>query len=605
MRVEEGFQQTPLELPLAYTGDPALQSLLERELPRPVFEQVREELTSFEQRLAGPIRALASSINTAPHSVEPVLTQYDQWGRRVDTLHTYEGWRALKGVAAEEGLVAIAMERNEGEHSRVRSFAKSYLFLPDSLYVGCPISMTDGAARVLELSGTEAMKKAYIPKLCSRDPAEAYCGAQWMTERPGGSDVSLTETVARPVQASRTPQSGDAFVLDGFKWFSSATDGDITLALARTGDPGSGSKGLSLFLIKLRDDEGNTNGIYVHRLKKKFGTKALPTAELSLSNCIGHLVGPLGSGVRTISTVLNITRLHSAMSCVSALRRCLVLAKSFAAVRHIAGATNNLLIDNGMHTSVLAGSELVHRALLHFCFGTIHLLGRSEALVDGRFGQDEKWRLRLMTPVVKSFSAELSTTEMPRLMEALGGQGYMLENEFGRLIADANVERIWEGTTSVLALDVVRVILQSKGAAVEHFSTWIRSILSTVPDALQLNSSRRTLEDRLKALSTVTARFRDPSRSADGRLARPVLFHLGYLASATHLIEHAVWSWKMRKAEAQADRWIAHQWVDYAGARETSKVLEGLLDEEPHDAQATRRLERSIVYGDEVNRAKL
>ena len=93
-----------------------------------------------------------------------------------------------------------------------------------------------------------------------------------MTERPGGSDVSLTETVARPVDPSKTTP-GSEFILDGFKWFSSATDGDIALALARTGSPESGSKGLSLFLIELRDSQGKTNGIYVHRLKKKFGTK--------------------------------------------------------------------------------------------------------------------------------------------------------------------------------------------------------------------------------------------------------------------------------------------------------------------------------------------
>jgi alkylation response protein AidB-like acyl-CoA dehydrogenase len=96
-----------------------------------------------------------------------------------------------------------------------------------------------------------------------------------MTERPGGSDLALTETIARPIDPLKlTP--GSEFILDGFKWFSSATDGDVALALARTGEPGSGSKGLSLFLIELRDENsGKTNGIYVHRLKNKFGTKVI------------------------------------------------------------------------------------------------------------------------------------------------------------------------------------------------------------------------------------------------------------------------------------------------------------------------------------------
>lgn len=108
--------------------------------------------------------------------------------------------------------------------------------------------------------------------LPSRDPTKAWTAGQWMTERPGGSDVSLTETTARPLDASNSsPKPGDKFILDGFKWFSSATDGDVALALARTG--GKGSRGLSLFLIRLRDERGKTNGVFVHRLKKKFGTK--------------------------------------------------------------------------------------------------------------------------------------------------------------------------------------------------------------------------------------------------------------------------------------------------------------------------------------------
>jgi alkylation response protein AidB-like acyl-CoA dehydrogenase len=94
-----------------------------------------------------------------------------------------------------------------------------------------------------------------------------------MTERPGGSDVSLTETVAVACDPGKTPENGDAFLIDGFKWFSSATDADVTLALARTGTVESGARGLSLFAIKMRQNDGQLNGIQIHRLKKKWGTK--------------------------------------------------------------------------------------------------------------------------------------------------------------------------------------------------------------------------------------------------------------------------------------------------------------------------------------------
>ncbi|BGP25901.1 acyl-CoA dehydrogenase [Rhodotorula toruloides] len=600
MKVEQGFQQTPVTLPLPYTCDQALQSLLERTLPRPIHGKVDDELRQFETRIAGPIRELASVADTLPSSVEPSVTQFDQWGQRVDKLHTSTSWQRLKGIAAEEGLVGIAFERDEAEFSRTRVFAKSYLFAPDGLYVGCPLSMTDGCARVLELVGTEHQKREYIPLLCSRDPAKAWTAGQWMTERPGGSDVSLTETTARPLSSSNSsPKPGDKFVLDGFKWFSSATDGDVALALARTG--GKGSRGLSLFLIQLRDKEGKTNGVYVHRLKKKFGTKALPTAELSIEGAVGELVGPLNAGVKTISSVLNITRLHSSISCLSSLTRALQLVKSFASVRHIAGDVSSLLRSNAMHTSAIAQSEIVHRAVLHLAFGTIGLLGRGEV---GKASDGEKARLRLLTPVVKAFAAELTTSELPRLMEGLGGQGYMIENQFARLIADANVERIWEGTTSILALDVVRVAAQTKGDAIKEFVTWAHQVLSSASASLpSLSSCFATLRSRLDLLALSIPTLLTPN--LDLRLPRPVLFLIGYLASSLHLIEQASWSASQKPEEAEMDNWVVKRWVEDGGAREVERRVKQVVGMKGEEREWEMRREREVVYGIKEGKSKL
>ncbi|GAA5933039.1 hypothetical protein JCM3775_005296 [Rhodotorula graminis] len=590
MRIEEGFQQRPISLPPAYTGDEPLKALLVRLLPGNVHRFVAADLERFEHRIAGPVRALANTADSLPATIEPSVVQFNQFGQRVDHLHTSEAWRTLKGIAADEGLVAIPFERREGEFSRVYAFAKAYLLGPDGLYVGCPISMTDGCARVLELAGTQELRDKFIPLLCSRDPDKAYTAGQWMTERPGGSDVALTETVARPVDPLKA-QPGDQFLLDGFKWFSSATDGDVALALARTGGPGS--RGLSLFLVELRDKDGHTNGVYVHRLKKKFGTKALPTAELEIRGAVGQLVGPLGSGVKSITSVLNITRLWSAMSGVAALRRALDLAKGFARVRHIAGDLDSLLQDNAMHTSALAQSELVHRAVLHLAFGAMHLLGRSEALPAAQLDDGETLRLRLLTPIVKAFSAELSTSELPRLMEALGGQGYMTENQFGRLIADANVERIWEGTTNVLALDVVRVVLQTKGAAIEHFVRWARAILSTAQASIpSFSSTFTTLETRLALASSAAPRL-----SSNPRLPRPFLFLLGFVASAAYLVEQALWSTRARRPEAQLDAWVVERWVADGKAVEAAAAVERVLGESEGEAREAAQRERDLVYG--------
>ncbi|THG95381.1 hypothetical protein EW026_g6265 [Hermanssonia centrifuga] len=296
--------------------------------------------------------------------------------------------------------------------------------------------MTDGSARVLETIGTPAMQEDILPRLISRDPEIAFTAGQWMTERPGGSDVSQTETVATPVSNVTSPY-GPVYNINGFKWFSSATDSDVALALARTGPPNSGSRGLSLFLIPLRRPlirptsaprpSALSNNIKVHRLKNKVGTKILPTAELSLEGAEAYLLGPINQGVKLIAPVLNITRIHSAIGSVGSLRRCLAVATAYSSVRSIA-AGKQLLKDTPLHVAELAKVNVLYRALVHLTFGAVALLGKTEC---GVASEGEEMRLRMLTPAVKAFTSDKASGAMEECMAALGGQGYMEENGFG------------------------------------------------------------------------------------------------------------------------------------------------------------------------------
>lgn len=173
-----------------------------------------------------------------------------------------------------------------------------------------------------------------------------------------------------------------------------------------------------------------SNGILVHRLKNKFGTHIVPTAELSLIGTEAYLLSPLNQGVKSIAPVLNITRVHSAIASVGNLRRCLAIATSYANVRSVhSGRT--LLRDVPIHVAGLAKVNLLYRALTHLVFGTIHLLGKTEC---GVATPDEEKRLRLLTPIVKAFAAEKASAAMEECMAMLGGQGYMEENVIGRSV---------------------------------------------------------------------------------------------------------------------------------------------------------------------------
>jgi alkylation response protein AidB-like acyl-CoA dehydrogenase len=218
-----------------------------------------------------------------------------------------------------------------------------------------------------------------------------------MTERTGGSDVQNSETVAvyaplpRKTGRCGTVDEGD-WLVSGFKFFSSATDCNIALMLAKTE-----SGKLSLFVAPTRktiiDDEGRqkqvTNGVRIHRLKTKMGTKQLPTAELQLNDVRAWRVGPADRGIATIAQLLNVTRTHNFITALSCWRRAMAIAKSFAKVRQ---TINQPLSTFPMHLRLLSSMEVKHRGLLQFAFFTTALLSFAdnqtpanlESTTDGR-----------------------------------------------------------------------------------------------------------------------------------------------------------------------------------------------------------------------------
>lgn len=220
------------------------------------------------------------------------------------------------------------------------------------------------------------------------------------------------------------------------------------------------------------------NGVQIQRLKSKLGTHALPTAELVLTGIRAWRVGKPGQGVKEISTILNITRLHTAMTAIGLLGRGLAVARAFAKVRR---ARDRLLMDTPVHVHTLAELHVEYRAVMFLTYYTAALLGVCEGQETSPTNKSlsEKSQLvppeaaplilRLLTPLAKMTAAKVSIAGLAECMESLGGLGY-LENEdpalnIARLFRDANVLSIWEGTTNIMADDVIRILKGSAGPA--------------------------------------------------------------------------------------------------------------------------------------------
>jgi putative acyl-CoA dehydrogenase len=517
------FLQEPPKLNHPFQSDRLLQALLKRHLTKADYSEVEEDLNRFGTRILNEIEDLGQE---ALRSL-PFHQPFDAWGKRIDLVHTSKAWARLGEISAEEGLIAIGYERKYGEYSRLVQFSKLLMFHPSSAYFTCPLAMTDGAARLIECHGDKKLKTRAFKHLTSRKPKLAWTSGQWMTEKTGGSDVSRTETVARFEEGR--------WRLYGIKWFTSAITSQMAMALARIEEEGQtqpGSRGLGLFYIELRNKDGGLNQIEVLRLKDKLGTKALPTAELKLNGTIAQLVAPAPDGVKTISSLFNVTRLYNACTSLGAYRRLLNLSVDYAKRRE---AFKHKLIDQPLHRTTLAKLEVDYAALFHLCFYVAHLQGRSETLDDLRAGA----LLRLLTPITKLMTAKENFAATSELIESFGGAGYIEDTGLPVFLRDAQVLTIWEGTTNVLSLDTLRALFHEK-----TLNPWFETQDEKVEqlDLKHFAGEKEKLKALMSLLKSELDVYQEKESSFQQAHARELAFTLGHLTSAILLCEHAKWS---------------------------------------------------------------
>jgi alkylation response protein AidB-like acyl-CoA dehydrogenase len=437
------FVQAGPELANQFTDDRILRAHLVRALPPAVLSAIEPDLEALGAHAA---QAWRDARSRTP--AEPTLTQWDAWGERVDRIEMTPVWRDGDALTTRYGFVACGHDSHFAEHARIDQFARVYLYHVASEFYTCPLAMSDGAATALKASGNRALIERALPHLLARDPAELWLSGQWMTETAGGSDVGSTETIARRGNDGR-------WRLSGRKWFTSAIVGEMALTLARPENAGGGTDALALFYVETRTVDGRWNGIRIDRLKDKLGTRELPTAEIHLENCIAEPVGEIAHGVRRIAPVLNITRTWNTICALATMRRCLALATDYARRRHAFGRP---LIEQPLHAATLASMHAEFACAFELGFFVAGLLGRVEA---GVADDDERALLRLLTPLAKLWTGKLGVRIASETCEAFGGAGYIENTGIPLLLRDAQVYPIWEGTTNVLALDVLRVLAKS------------------------------------------------------------------------------------------------------------------------------------------------
>jgi alkylation response protein AidB-like acyl-CoA dehydrogenase len=556
------FFQDPPRLGNQYDGDLMLRSWLERTLPEAVRRAIEPELREMGELAATTLFELSSRGRLD----EPQLVPYDPWGRRVDEIRVPEAWRAFARVAAEWGLVAIPHDRAHGAFSRIHQGALVHLFGPSSSIYTCPLAMSDGAATTLLAHGNAALVERAVTRLTSRDPSRAWTSGQWMTERTGGSDVGQSLT--------RAVRDGDRWRLHGTKWFTSATTSEMTLTLARPEGNGAGGKGLALFYLELRREDGTPNGVRVLRLKDKLGTRMLPTAEVELDGAVAIPVTGLSDGVRAIAPMLQITRTWNALCAVCSMRRGVALARDYAGRRSAFGAR---LADKALHVQTLAELEAEYQAAFLLTFRLLELLGKVEAQEATDW---ERRLVRALQPIAKLLTGKQAVAHASEVLEAFGGAGYVEDTGLPVLLRDAQVLPIWEGTTNVLSLDLLRALTGEAG---------LRDVDAELSRALGIASDEALGPVRSRARALIDAAggwFGVANQAGPAELeggARRFAMAVGRALQLALVAEHAQWLLGRGDRSGVA---VAHQLVALSPVPD----LEGVMNTD--EARLAARLEK-------------
>ncbi|XP_033109420.1 acyl-CoA dehydrogenase family member 11-like isoform X2 [Anneissia japonica] len=539
------FSQVKPKLTNAFTEDNLLQTFLRRTVPKEVLDRIYSDLERFGERIASEIDGLGEECEKNP----PKHKAFDAWGNRVDELNTCVAWKKQHDISAKEGLVAIPYEKEYGTWSRLYQLSKLYMYAPSSGLYSCPLAMTDGAASFFRLHPDLPMKERAFSRLISRNPKDFWTSGQWMTEKRGGSDVGLgTETIA-------IPQPDGTYKLHGYKWFSSATDADMTLTLARIvdehGQTNPGSRGLSLFYLETKTADGKLNNIEIQKLKDKLGTRQLPTAELLLDGTIAHLVSEEGRGVSSITSMLTISRIHTIMMAVSNMRRIVHLARDYCLKRTAFG---KVIMKHPLHMQTLSRLEVEVRA----AFLLVMEIGRLLGLEDcGEANQTETNLLRLLTPLAKLYTGKQAISVASESLECFGGQGYIEDSGLPVFLRDAQVLSIWEGTTNILSLDVLRAITKSNGQVLLSFFEDIECKLKniTLSQNNDLKNSALNVTKSLKDIKNFVEMSYHQSSSYMEAAARDFAFSLARIYMATLILDHAAWEGANSSDVLVAKRW--------------------------------------------------
>lgn len=429
-----------------YTTDPEFERLLSIYLPADLLDHLRARFERLGELAGGRLDELAGVADKHP----PTLELRDRTGSDWQRIVKHPAYVEMERLAFGDFALAAISHRDDvlGWHEKLPPTVKyvlTFLFVQAEFGLCCPVSMTDSLARTLKKFGSQELVDKFLPRLTTLDLDGLYQGAMFMTEQGAGSDVAATTTVAMP-----NPSEPGTWLLTGDKWFCSNPDASLAMVLARPEGAPAGMKGVSLFLLPRLLESGAQNQYRIIRLKDKLGTRSMASGEIRLEGAKAWLVGEQGRGFAQIADMVNNSRLSNGVRAAGLMRRATSEAL-FIANNRI--AFRKRLVDMPLMRRQLLKILLPAEQARSMMFQTAAVLARADQ------GDEQAYSLaRIMTPLIKFRACRDARKVTGDAMEVRGGCGYIEEWSDPRLVRDAHLGSIWEGTSNIVAMDVNRAI---------------------------------------------------------------------------------------------------------------------------------------------------
>jgi len=492
-----------------YRSDPSLRGLLSLYVPAAELTHVEAYLKRLGRLVGDRLDDLAREADKTPPRLEP----RNRLGEDRQTIIKAPAYVAMEGLAFGEFALAALSHRPalgwDQPLSPATKYALTYLFTQSEFGLLCPVNMTDSLTRTIRRFADEKLLERYLPGLLAEDPDELLQGAMFMTERFAGSDVGATET--------RAVRSGDHWLLHGDKWFCSNASADLALVMARPEGAPAGTAGLGLFLMPRVLPSGEPNRYRIVRLKEKLGTRAMASGEIVLEGAAAWLVGDPNQGFKQMTEMVNQSRLSNGVRSTGMMRRAVHEALTVALGRRAFGQR---LLELPLVRRQLIKMILPAEAALSVAFFTAQCLERADA------GDAEAQTMRrILTPLIKLRACRDARKVTGDAMEMRGGSGYVEEWIEPRLLREAHLGSIWEGTSNIIALDVVRAA--AKAGAHRALAARLESMIAAGPADVAA-----PLRERLGAALALIERAGNEPRAA--RQAATGLYHVTAAALFLH-----------------------------------------------------------------------